>query len=138
MPLYVFDLLYLDGRDLTGMPLRERRAKLASLLSARPSPVIRFPRQWKPMERHFSKSHAHMIWRALSPKGLIALTDRGDMANGRKSNASRATASSLSALSRPRRCAAQFPGFCLERAKAKALFMSVASEPVSAIKWPAT
>ncbi|MCQ9147631.1 MULTISPECIES: non-homologous end-joining DNA ligase [Brucella/Ochrobactrum group] len=39
---YVFDLLYLDGRDLTGMPLRERRAKLASLLSARPSPVIRF------------------------------------------------------------------------------------------------
>ncbi|MBC2887696.1 ATP-dependent DNA ligase [Ochrobactrum sp. CM-21-5] len=39
---YAFDLLYLDGRDMTGLPLRERRDTLARLLSAKPSPVIRF------------------------------------------------------------------------------------------------
>jgi len=32
----VFDLLYLDGRDLTGLPLGQRKALLASLLAGRP------------------------------------------------------------------------------------------------------
>ena len=33
---YAFDLLYLDGRDLTGEPLVERKAALAKLLEGRP------------------------------------------------------------------------------------------------------
>jgi bifunctional non-homologous end joining protein LigD len=32
---YVFDLLYLDGRDLTGEPLLERKAALARLLKTK-------------------------------------------------------------------------------------------------------
>ncbi|WGJ08527.1 hypothetical protein [Brucella intermedia] len=39
---YAFDLLYLDGRDMTNLPLRERRAVLERQLSEKPSPVIRF------------------------------------------------------------------------------------------------
>jgi bifunctional non-homologous end joining protein LigD len=33
---YIFDLLHLDGKDLTGLPLVERKQRLASLLRARP------------------------------------------------------------------------------------------------------
>ncbi len=40
---YVFDLLYLDGRDLRGLPLSQRKDLLAKLLSdAPPSSIIRF------------------------------------------------------------------------------------------------
>src|SRR5947209_16022439 len=38
---YVFDLLHLDGRDLTGLPMAERKAELLRLLAATESgPVI--------------------------------------------------------------------------------------------------
>jgi bifunctional non-homologous end joining protein LigD len=38
---YVFDLLHLDGRDLTGLPMGERKAELARLLpTAESGPVI--------------------------------------------------------------------------------------------------
>jgi bifunctional non-homologous end joining protein LigD len=38
---YVFDLLHLDGRDLTGLPMAERKAELARLLpTAESGPVI--------------------------------------------------------------------------------------------------
>jgi bifunctional non-homologous end joining protein LigD len=37
---YVFDLLWLDGRDLTGLPLSERRARLQSIVPA--EAIIRY------------------------------------------------------------------------------------------------
>lgn len=40
--LYLFDLLYLDGEDLRGLPLTERKQRLATLLQANTSPVLRY------------------------------------------------------------------------------------------------
>jgi bifunctional non-homologous end joining protein LigD len=40
---YAFDLLRLNGQDLRGLPIEERKAKLAELLK-RPPPAIRFTR----------------------------------------------------------------------------------------------
>jgi ATP-dependent DNA ligase len=37
---YVVDLLWLDGRDLRGLPLIERKAVLRALVPAQPSPVL--------------------------------------------------------------------------------------------------
>jgi bifunctional non-homologous end joining protein LigD len=41
---FAFDLLYVDGKDFTRQPLRERKASLEALLSARkkPSPLLRY------------------------------------------------------------------------------------------------
>ena len=36
---FLFDLLFLDGEDLTGLPLRERKARLATALSGLGSPL---------------------------------------------------------------------------------------------------
>ena len=36
MVYYVFDLLYLDGDDLRGVPLERRKAELAKLLRRAP------------------------------------------------------------------------------------------------------
>ncbi len=37
---YIFDLLYLDGRDLTGLPLEDRKGLLAKLLATRGVPAV--------------------------------------------------------------------------------------------------
>ncbi|WP_158810399.1 DNA ligase D [Beijerinckia sp. L45] len=41
---FAFDLLFLDGQDLTKLPLRDRKAQLEALLAARkkPSPLLRY------------------------------------------------------------------------------------------------
>ena len=36
---FLFDLLFLDGENLTGLPLRERKARLAAALSGLGSPL---------------------------------------------------------------------------------------------------
>jgi bifunctional non-homologous end joining protein LigD len=36
---FLFDLVFLDGEDLTGQPLSERKARLATLLSAVGAPL---------------------------------------------------------------------------------------------------
>jgi bifunctional non-homologous end joining protein LigD len=36
---FVFDLLHLDGEDLSGRPLRERKARLEALLASVPAPL---------------------------------------------------------------------------------------------------
>jgi bifunctional non-homologous end joining protein LigD len=38
--LYVFDLLWLDGRDLRGLHLIERKAALRALVPAQPAPLL--------------------------------------------------------------------------------------------------
>jgi bifunctional non-homologous end joining protein LigD len=39
---YAFDLLDLEGRDLQGLPLHERKAKLKKLIAATGSPMVRY------------------------------------------------------------------------------------------------
>ena len=39
LAFFLFDLLYLDGEDITGMPLTERKARLAVLLASVSSPL---------------------------------------------------------------------------------------------------
>jgi bifunctional non-homologous end joining protein LigD len=38
----VFDLLHLDGRDLTALPLEERKAALQALVGGKASGVVRY------------------------------------------------------------------------------------------------
>jgi DNA ligase D-like protein (predicted ligase) len=65
----VFDLLEIDGEDLTGLPLVERRARLARAL--RPSPALQPPEAWHgDSERRFAAA-CRSGW-----EGLIA--KRGD------------------------------------------------------------
>jgi bifunctional non-homologous end joining protein LigD len=62
---FVFDLLYLDGYDLRGVPLIERKRLLASILT--PSSVLRY-------SEHFSNNGAEMLAaaRATGLEGVLA------------------------------------------------------------------
>jgi bifunctional non-homologous end joining protein LigD len=48
---YVFDIMWIDGRDVTGLPIEERRALLKSLPLARPLHRVRALDDAKPWER---------------------------------------------------------------------------------------
>ena len=63
--LFVFDLLYLDGYDLRGVPLLERKRVLQSLLQ--PSGVMRF-------SEHFVNNGGQMLQaaKATGLEGIIA------------------------------------------------------------------
>jgi len=63
--LFVFDLLYLDGYDLRGVPLLERKRVLASILT--PSPVLRY-------SEHFINNGDEMLAaaRATGLEGIMA------------------------------------------------------------------
>jgi bifunctional non-homologous end joining protein LigD len=63
--LYVFDLLYLDGYDLRGVPLIDRKRALASVL--KPSALIRY-------SEHFSNNGDEMLAaaRANGLEGILA------------------------------------------------------------------
>jgi bifunctional non-homologous end joining protein LigD len=65
---YVFDLLHLDGADLTGLPLTERKAALKVLLGGRDrNGIIRF-------SEHFEETGTQMLEhaRALHLEGIIS------------------------------------------------------------------
>ena len=64
--LYLFDLLYLDGADLRGLPLEERKARLAALLKGAQEP-IRF-------SEHFVEDGEIMLQHAcrLSLEGIVS------------------------------------------------------------------
>lgn len=63
---WAFDLLYLDGRDLTSLPLRERKAALAALLAAVPDERLRY-------SDHFESDGEAMVRHAcrLGLEGII-------------------------------------------------------------------
>jgi bifunctional non-homologous end joining protein LigD len=44
--LFVFDILRLDGEDITGQPFIVRRERLSEIASCTESSVIRFPGSW--------------------------------------------------------------------------------------------
>ena len=61
MVYYVFDLLHLDGHDLTGAPLIERKRALAELLAELPKDgVVR-------LSEHFDEDGATMLKHACRP-----------------------------------------------------------------------
>ncbi len=63
---YAFDLLRLNGEDLRGLPIEERKAKLAALLKS-PPPAIRYSASFtQKIDELLSKV------RELSLEGLIA------------------------------------------------------------------
>jgi len=65
---YVFDLLYLDGRDLTGLPLTERKDSLKALLPKSGQSVLRY-------SEHFAVDGAEMHKQACA-KGLEGIISK--------------------------------------------------------------
>jgi bifunctional non-homologous end joining protein LigD len=63
---YLFDLLYLDGEDLRGRPLVERKARLAALIEGAPDPLR--------LSEHFDEDGEVMLRHAcrLSLEGLVS------------------------------------------------------------------
>ena len=79
MTYYVFDLLHLDGYDLTGSPLIERKSALAALLAGLPKDgVIR-------LSEHFEQDGAVMLKHAckLNLEGIISKRADGAYRSGR-------------------------------------------------------
>ena len=65
---YAFDLLHLDGRDLTGLPLIERKDRLKVLLAKSKQSVLRY-------SEHFSVGGADMYKQACA-KGLEGIVSK--------------------------------------------------------------
>ena len=65
---YVFDLLYLNGSDLTRLPLIERKGKLQSLLAKSDQSILRY-------SEHFAVDGAEMYKRACA-KGLEGIISK--------------------------------------------------------------
>ena len=65
---YVFDLLYLDGSDLTRLPLTERKDKLQALLAKSKQSVLRY-------SEHFAVGGAEMFKQACA-KGLEGIISK--------------------------------------------------------------
>jgi bifunctional non-homologous end joining protein LigD len=75
---YVFDLLHLDGRDLTGLPLPERKTELARLVgTARGGPVV--------YSQHFEDSGAVVLRHAcqMSLEGIVSKRKDAPYRSGR-------------------------------------------------------
>ena len=77
----VFDLLYLDGRDLTGLPLIERKAALQRLLSAKSDGPIRYV-------KHFDGDGRVIFEQAkkLNLEGIISKLRAAPYRSGRSDN----------------------------------------------------
>ncbi len=74
---YVFDLLFLDGEDLRGRPLVERKGRLRAILGRHP--VIRFsPHQQRYGKAEFAKA------RRAGEEGIIAKRAAGRYYSGRR------------------------------------------------------
>ena len=63
---FLFDLLYLNGEDLTTQPVTERKARLASLLSSTGSPL-----QYSDHQIGFGRAFYEKA-RALSVEGIVS------------------------------------------------------------------
>ena len=75
---YCFDCLYLDGHDLRTLPLRERKAVLAEVLAAAPSPVLRFSDHF---EEHGELMLQHIC--RLSAEGIVSKRPDAPYRSGR-------------------------------------------------------
>jgi ATP-dependent DNA ligase len=73
---YIFDLLCCNDRDLTGLPLAERRTLLKSLVTIQ-DPRIRFQTTSRLAQASFQPQSASINWKASSESGETASTSRG-------------------------------------------------------------
>ena len=78
---YIFDLLALDGRDLTHLPLTERKQRLAALLDRAPDPLRQSPALDGAYEALLAQVRKHGI------EGLVGKLDRSKYEPGRRSGA---------------------------------------------------
>ncbi len=78
---YAFDLLHLDGRDLTSLPLLERKTALAALLENAPQERLRY-------SEHFATEGSAMIEHAcrLGLEGIISKRADAPYKSGRNDN----------------------------------------------------
>jgi bifunctional non-homologous end joining protein LigD len=65
---YVFDLLHLDGRDLTALPLVQRKQELQRLLGSKPPDPIRY-------SEHFEEA-GPLVWRHACDMGLEGIVSK--------------------------------------------------------------
>jgi hypothetical protein len=98
--LYAFDCLFLDGHDLRGLPLSERREALEQLIGRPKRGPILFSEEFEGDGAEFFRSPRRMSLRASSLNGQTCLTALAVAKTGSRSNAFRATHSSLPAISR--------------------------------------
>ncbi|MBB4191800.1 hypothetical protein GGE45_001470 [Rhizobium aethiopicum] len=101
--LMVFDLLYLDGHDLTGTELTARRHLLEGIVRAGGEEAIRLSEEIEADGETLLRIASSMGLKASSRKIGTVRIAAGAVANGRRSNASRATASRSSAIKGPAR-----------------------------------
>jgi len=68
---FAFDLLHLDGEDVSRLWLLERKARLAGLLKQAPEGIV-YSEHGAAPARHSGGPPARMIWKASSPSAGIA------------------------------------------------------------------
>jgi bifunctional non-homologous end joining protein LigD len=68
---FVFDLLYLDGEDLTGLPLVDRKTQLEAFLVGALE-CIRYSDHQIGHGPQFTNSHASMVWKGSYRSGSMA------------------------------------------------------------------
>jgi len=74
---FLFDLLFLDGEDITGLPLIDRKARLATLLKGAPSCSSTMITR-SAMARPSIGWRASAAWKALSRSVSVAGTSPTD------------------------------------------------------------
>ena len=79
--LFVFDLLYLDGYDLRGVPLVERKRALASILASSAGPAL-FGALQQQRRGNAGSGARRRASKAFSPRTLPARTSRSAAATG--------------------------------------------------------
>lgn len=100
--LYAFDLLYLDGHDISMLSLEERRMLLDPLLS-NASSAIRLSEMFETDRTSLFSSAAELASKESLRRGSTRPTGRAVVATGARSNAFRPTPSSSSVTSLPLR-----------------------------------
>ena len=101
---FVFDLLYLDGWDLTHSPLEDRKKLLKQILKQKRAskvlgPQLRYSEHWIGQGDDLYQESCRKGLEGIISKRRISLTVRGEAGTGSRSNAPR-TRSSSSAASR--------------------------------------
>jgi bifunctional non-homologous end joining protein LigD len=83
---FLFDLLFLDGEDLTGLALSERKARLATVMN-RVGPPLQYSDHQVGRGPSFYAECATLAWRGLSRSGPMRPTFRAIGACGSRQNA---------------------------------------------------
>src|SRR3954451_18791813 len=95
-----FDLLYLDGHDLRGLPLIERKRALQEVLAKAPAKISYADFVELQDGETVFRTPASSAWRGSSPSAGMHPTARAGRKPGSSSSAPRATRSRSSPLSK--------------------------------------